>query len=72
MISSTEKAPVIGRLNKKRDFDSFPVYVKAALKRLGYSQDAIPSDLASSSYDHFKNVAKVDKRIAVLWTIRGK
>ncbi|KAI8340720.1 methyltransferase domain-containing protein [Chlamydoabsidia padenii] len=71
LIKVSEKAPVIGRLNKKRDFDTFPIYVKAALTRLGYSVDAIPSDLAASSYDHFKKVANVDKRIAVLWTIRA-
>ncbi|CAO3600277.1 unnamed protein product [Absidia cylindrospora] len=70
-ITATEKAPVIGRLNKKRDFDSFPIYVKAALTRLGYPTDIIPTEEAESYYDRYKLGYQVDKRIAVLWTIRA-
>ncbi|KAI8082960.1 methyltransferase domain-containing protein [Halteromyces radiatus] len=71
LISATDKAPIIGRLNKKRDFDSFPIYVKAALTRLGMDPNAISSDDAAAQYHHYKHTAQVDKRIAVLWTLRA-
>lgn len=72
LISATEKAPIIGRLNKKKDFDSFPIYVKAALHKLKMDPDVISMEESKSYYERFKSNSKIDKRIGVLWTIRGK
>ncbi|KAI8059229.1 methyltransferase domain-containing protein [Gongronella butleri] len=65
------KAPTIGRLNKKRDFKSFPVYVRAALTRLGMDPDAISDVDAQTYHDTFKQTHQTDKRIALCWTIRA-
>ncbi|KAI9303097.1 methyltransferase domain-containing protein [Cunninghamella echinulata] len=71
LISATEKAPIIGRLNKKKDFDSFPIYVKAALHKLKMDPDVISMEESKSYYEQFKSKSKIDKRIGVLWTIRA-
>jgi hypothetical protein len=68
-LTTVSHAPVVGRLNKKRDFTSFPVYVKAALKRFNLSQDAITSEEAEAYYEKYKN-KQVDKEITILWTLR--
>ncbi|ORX52290.1 hypothetical protein DM01DRAFT_1288982 [Hesseltinella vesiculosa] len=65
------KAPVLGRLNAKRDFSSFPVYVKAALGRLGLAPDAISEAEAEAYYSKYKQQYHTDQRIALLWTIRA-
>ncbi|CAO3612872.1 unnamed protein product [Cunninghamella blakesleeana] len=71
LITLTEKAPKLGRLNKKKDFGSFPIYVKAALKKLKMDPDLINDEESISHYHRFKNQLYMDKRIAVLWTIRA-
>jgi hypothetical protein len=68
-LTTVSHAPVVGRLNKKRDFTSFSVYVKAALKRFNLSQDAITSEEAEAYYEKYKN-KQVDKEITILWTLR--
>ncbi|KAI8643816.1 methyltransferase domain-containing protein [Parasitella parasitica] len=68
-LAEASVAPVVGRLNKKRDFTSFPVYVKAALKRLKYPEDTITSDEAETYYQKCKE-KQVDKQISILWTLR--
>lgn len=62
-------APVVGRLNKKRDFTSFSVYIKAALKRLKLPEDTITSEEAEAYYQEYKK-RQVDKQITILWTLR--
>ncbi|KAI8087632.1 methyltransferase domain-containing protein [Gilbertella persicaria] len=62
-------APVIGRLNKKRDFVSFPVYVQVASKRLGLPENSITPQEAEDYYQKYK-AKGVDKQIAILWTLR--
>ncbi|KAI9333637.1 methyltransferase domain-containing protein [Pilaira anomala] len=62
-------APVVGRLNKKRDFTTFSVYVKAALKRLKLDEDTITSEEAEEYYIEYKK-RQVDKQITILWTLR--
>jgi hypothetical protein len=66
-LTDINKAPVLGRLNKKRDFTSFPVYVKAALARLKLPEDTITSEEAETYFNEHKNV---DKQIIILWTLR--
>lgn len=68
-LASSSAAPVIGRLNKKKDFVSFPVYVQAALRRLKYPPDSISPEEAEAYYTKFKT-KQVDKQIAALWTVR--
>lgn len=62
-------APVVGRLNKKRDFTTFSIYVKAALKRLKLPEDTITSEEAETYYQEYKK-RQVDKQITILWTLR--
>lgn len=62
-------APVVGRLNKKRDFTSFSVYVKAASKRLNLPEDTITPEEAEQYYEEYKR-KQVDKQITILWTLR--
>jgi hypothetical protein len=62
-------APVVGRLNKKRDFTTFSVYVKAASKRLKLPEDTITSEEAETYYEEYKR-RQVDKQITILWTLR--
>jgi hypothetical protein len=62
-------APVVGRLNKKKDFTNFPVYVKAASKRLKLPQDTITSEEAERYYTEYMD-KQVDKQIMILWTLR--
>ncbi|KAG0169295.1 hypothetical protein DFQ28_003738 [Apophysomyces sp. BC1034] len=69
-LASATSAPIIGRLNKKTDFISFPVYVQAALKRMKLPQDAISPEESEMYYDKYKGQG-VDKRIAILWTVRA-
>ncbi|KAI9268152.1 methyltransferase domain-containing protein [Phascolomyces articulosus] len=68
-LAQVDNPPVIGRLNKKKDFTSFPVYVRAALRRLKIQENAITDDEAEASYKEFKG-KQVDKQIAILWTVR--
>ncbi|CEP18406.1 hypothetical protein [Parasitella parasitica] len=68
-LTDASVAPVVGRLNKKRDFTSFSVYVKAALKRLKYPEDTISSEEAEAYYQEYKD-KQVDKQITILWTLR--
>lgn len=62
-------APIVGRLNKKRDFATFPIYVKAASKRLKLPPDTITSEEAERYYNEYKG-RQVDKQIMILWTLR--
>ncbi|KAI8882140.1 hypothetical protein K501DRAFT_187392 [Backusella circina FSU 941] len=68
-LTTVSVAPVVGRLNKKKDFTSFPVYVKAALKRFKLTDDAISSEEAEEYYEKYKN-KQIDKEITILWTLR--
>ncbi|OBZ81337.1 Methyltransferase-like protein 25 [Choanephora cucurbitarum] len=68
-LTDASKAPVIGRLNKKKDFTCFSVYVQAALKRLDLPQTTIPAEEAEAYYDSYK-ARGVDKQIAIVWTLR--
>ncbi|KAI9488371.1 methyltransferase domain-containing protein [Zychaea mexicana] len=70
-LAHVDKPPIIGRLNKKKDFVSFPVYVQAALKRLQMPQDAISIEEAEAYYAEFKTTRQMDKQIAILWTVRA-
>lgn len=69
-LTDRNVAPVLGRLNKKRDFLSFPIYVKAALKKLKLPEDCITSEEAEMYYTVYKQEKKVDKQIMILWTLR--
>ncbi|KAI8393825.1 methyltransferase domain-containing protein [Radiomyces spectabilis] len=69
-LAKASAAPVIGRLNKKKDFTSFPVYVKAALARLNIPEDSITQEEASRYYQEYKE-KQVDKQMAIFWTIRA-
>ncbi|CDH60806.1 cra-b-like protein [Lichtheimia corymbifera JMRC:FSU:9682] len=69
-LTPVDKAPIVGRLNKKKDFISFPIYVRAALKRFGLPEDTISAQEAEAYYEKYKNHKQIDKQIAVLWTIR--
>ncbi|KAL7320683.1 hypothetical protein PS15m_000546 [Mucor circinelloides] len=68
-LTDASIAPVVGRLNKKKDFTSFPVYIKAALKRLKFPEDTITSEEAEAYYQEYK-AKQVDKQITILWTLR--
>lgn len=68
-LTDASVAPVVGRLNKKRDFTSFPVYIKAALKRLKFPEDTITSEEAEAYYQEYKG-KQIDKQITILWTLR--
>ncbi|KAI8364399.1 methyltransferase domain-containing protein [Blakeslea trispora] len=68
-ITDASKAPVIGRLNKKKDFTSFSVYVQVASKRLNLPENTITSEEAEAYYEKYKGQG-VDKQIAILWTLR--
>lgn len=63
-------APVLGRLNKKKDFESFPKYVKTALRRLKIPEDAITPAEAEEYYETFKK-KQVDQQIIAMWTLRA-
>ncbi|KAI7871594.1 methyltransferase domain-containing protein [Spinellus fusiger] len=69
-LALASSPPIIGRLNKKKDFVSFGVYVKAALKRLNISQDAISLDEAEEYYSNYKH-KQMDRQISILWTLRA-
>ncbi|KAF7731670.1 hypothetical protein EC973_008840 [Apophysomyces ossiformis] len=69
-LASATSAPIIGRLNKKTDFVSFPVYVQAALKRLNLPINAISPEESEMYYNKYKS-EDVDKKIAILWTLRA-
>lgn len=68
-LTDASVAPVVGRLNKKRDFTSFPVYIKTALKRLKFPEDTITSEEAEAYYQEYKG-KQIDKQITILWTLR--
>ena len=68
-LTDASVAPIVGRLNKKRDFTSFPVYIKAALKRLKLPEDTITSEEAEAYYQEYKE-KQIDKQITILWTLR--
>ncbi|KAG1460679.1 hypothetical protein G6F46_005388 [Rhizopus delemar] len=63
-------APVIGRLNKKKDFTSFSVYVQAALSRLGLPAGTITDEEANDYYNMYK-AKQIDKQIAYVWSLRA-
>ncbi|KAG1179213.1 hypothetical protein G6F70_000300 [Rhizopus microsporus] len=63
-------APVIGRLNKKKDFTSFPVYVKAAASRLNLPPDTISDKVAEEYYNDYK-ARQIDRQIAFVWSLRA-
>lgn len=63
-------APVIGRLNKKKDFTSFPVYVKAAASRLNLPPDTITDKVAEEYYNDYK-ARQIDRQIAFVWSLRA-
>lgn len=67
-LASVEKPPVVGRMNNKRDFTSFPVYVAAALRRFKMS-GAISDDEAVEFETHAR-AQRFDRQIMVLWTLR--
>ncbi|KAL0091048.1 methyltransferase domain-containing protein [Phycomyces blakesleeanus] len=69
-LASADSPPIIGRLNKKKDFLSFGVYVQAALKRLNIPTDSISVEEAEEYYHTYKD-RQVDKQIAILWTLRA-
>ncbi|KAI9487588.1 MAG: methyltransferase domain-containing protein [Benjaminiella poitrasii] len=68
-LTDVSVAPVVGRLNKKKDFVSFPVYVKAALKRLKMSENTFSIEEVENYYNEYK-ARKVDKQIIIIWTLR--
>ena len=68
-LAHVDSPPVIGRLNKKKDFLSFPVYVRAALKRLKIPENSI-TDKEAEIYCTEAKANQVDKQIAILWTVR--
>ncbi|KAI7856337.1 methyltransferase domain-containing protein [Circinella umbellata] len=68
-LAQVNSPPVIGRLNKKKDFLSFPIYVRAALKRLKVPENSITDNEAETYYAEAK-ANQVDKQIAILWTVR--
>ena len=68
-LTDASVAPVVGRLNKKRDFTSFSVYIKAALARLKFPEDTITSEEAEAYYQEYK-AKQADKQITILWTLR--
>ncbi|KAI9254277.1 methyltransferase domain-containing protein [Sporodiniella umbellata] len=64
------KAPVIGRLNKKKDFTSFYVYVQAALARLGLLPETITQKEAEAHYTRYQS-NRTDQKIAYVWSLRA-
>ncbi|KAI8997056.1 methyltransferase domain-containing protein [Pilobolus umbonatus] len=68
-LTDVSVAPVVGRLNKKKDFISFPIYVQAALGRLKLP-GAITLEEAETYIKEYKR-KKVDKQITILWTLRA-
>lgn len=68
-LTDASVAPVVGRLNKKRDFTSFSVYIKAALTRLKFPENTITSEEAEAYYQEYK-AKQADKQITILWTLR--
>lgn len=69
-LATPGKAPVIGRLNKKKDFVSFHVYVQAALSRLKIPGETITEEEANDYYSKYKS-EKVDQQIAYVWSLRA-
>ncbi|KAI7899601.1 methyltransferase domain-containing protein [Cokeromyces recurvatus] len=68
-LTDISVAPIIGRLNKKKDFVSFPIYVKAALRRLNIPENTF-SDEESENYYNIYKQKQVDKQIIIFWTLR--
>jgi hypothetical protein len=68
-LTDVSVAPVVGRLNKKKDFTSFSVYTKRALTRLKFPEDTITAEEAEAYYQEYKK-KRVDKQITILWTLR--
>ncbi|KAI9315268.1 methyltransferase domain-containing protein [Dichotomocladium elegans] len=68
-LATVDNAPILGRMNKKKDFVSFPIYVQAALRRFGIPENTICPDEAEAYYKEAIE-KQIDKQIAILWTVR--
>ncbi|KAI9287924.1 methyltransferase domain-containing protein [Umbelopsis sp. AD052] len=67
-LATIKVAPVVGRMNHKRDFASFPVYVKAALRRFDLS-----GTITDEEAIEFEAKARQDgqyRKMIILWTLR--
>ncbi|KAI8984618.1 methyltransferase domain-containing protein [Mycotypha africana] len=69
-LTDITTAPIVGRLNNKKDFTSFPVYVKAALHRLKMPIDSITEEEAQAYYDQGIQM-QADQQITIFWTLRA-
>lgn len=67
-LATIKVAPVVGRMNHKRDFATFPVYVKAALRRFDLS-----GTITDEEAIEFEAKAREDgqyRKMIILWTLR--
>ncbi|RUS26267.1 methyltransferase domain-containing protein [Jimgerdemannia flammicorona] len=69
-FATVANPPVIGRLNKKRDFTSFEIYCHAALRRLKLPLDSITVEEARRYEAEFK-LRGADRQIAIVSTFRA-
>lgn len=67
-LASVEKPPVVGRMNNKRDFTSYSVYVRAALKR--FKMTGAISDEEAEQFEKNAREKQLDRQIIILWTLR--
>lgn len=68
-LATVSNPPILGRLNKKRDFLSFETYCAAALRRLKLPPDSITAEDARQYHTEFR-LRGIDRQIAALWTLR--
>ncbi|RUS28324.1 methyltransferase domain-containing protein [Jimgerdemannia flammicorona] len=68
-LATATNPPILGRLNKKRDFTSFEVYCHAALRRLKLPLDSITAEEARRYEAEFR-LRGGDRQIAIVWTLR--
>jgi hypothetical protein len=67
-LATVEVAPVVGRMNNKRDFTSFPVYVRAALRRFNLAGTI--TDEEAIDFEANARKERQDRKLIVLWTLR--
>lgn len=67
-LATVEKPPVVGRMNNKRDFTSFPVYVQAALRR--FKLPGAITDEEAIEFEAHARLQGYDRQLVIVWTLR--